>query len=73
MAMITTRGGTPTEGGLMWDWVITVETRGIKSQVNDHTSMNSNEQETQVVFLAKKKRSFWITLPSLHKPMYMQN
>jgi hypothetical protein len=53
--------------------VITVDTRGIKSQVHDHTLINSNEQETQVVFLAKKKRSFWITLPSLHKPMYMQN
>ena len=29
--------------------------------------MSSGEQETQSGILAKKKRSFWITLPSLHK------
>jgi hypothetical protein len=51
----------------------TRDSGGIILQVNDNTLMSSDEQETQVVFLAKKKRSFWITLPSLHKPMYMQN
>jgi hypothetical protein len=49
-----------------------IRLKDIDLQVTDNTLMN-NEQETQVVFLAKKKRSFWITLPSLHKPMYMQN